>query len=275
MSFLKKIFDFYIDASIHVALAVYAFVRITMLTFNIAYDENLGYVVFYGAIVGYNFLRYAGDAKHYLFVDKTYVKVIQAFSFIAFFLSCYYIFQLPFEIIYRIVGLVIVAVLYMIPFSKRKRNIRSLAGVKVLVVALVWTATTVLLPVINADVGIGLNVVLEAVQRFIYIIILMIPFEIRDMEEDSLRLKTIPQQFGVKKTKLLGILMLAPFYALEFLKDVVSWDRVFVLTIISLITAVLIFFSIERQGKYYSGFWVESLPILWWLLLLGSKFIFE
>src|SRR5690606_2473914 len=274
MSFLKKIFDFYIDASIHVALAVYAFVRITMLTFDI-YDENLGYVVFCGAIVGYNFLRYAGDAKHYLFVDKTYVKIIQAFSFVAFFLSCYYIFQLPFKIIYRIGGLVIVTVLYMIPLSKRKRNIRSLAGVKVLVVALVWTATTVLLPVINADVGIGLNVVLEAVQRFIYIIILMIPFEIRDMEEDSLRLKTIPQQFGVKKTKLLGILMLAPFYALEFLKDVVSWDRVFVLTIISLITAVLIFFSIERQGKYYSGFWLEGLPILWWLWFLGSNFIFD
>lgn len=274
MSFLKKIFDFYIDASIHVALAVYAFVRITMLTFDIAYDENLGYVVFFGAIVGYNFLRYAGGAKHYLFVDKTYVKVIQAFSFIAFFLSCYYIFQLPFEIIYRIVGLVIVAVLYMIPFSKRKRNIRSLAGVKVLVVALVWTATTVLLPVINADLKVDLNVVLGAVQRFIYIIILMIPFEIRDLEEDSLRLKTIPQQLGVRKTKLLGVLLLVPFYALEFLKDVVSWDRVFVLTIISVMTVVLIFFSKEKQGKYYSGFWVESLPIVWWLLLLGSKFVF-
>src|SRR5690606_3793299 len=135
---------------------------------------------------------------------------------------------------------------------------------------LVWTATTVLLPVINADIKVDLNVVLEAVQRFLYIIILMIPFEIRDMEEDNLRLKTIPQQLGIKRTKLLGILLLVPFYALEFLKDVVSWDRVYVLTIISIITALLIFFSKEKQGKYYSGFWVESLPILWWVLLLGS-----
>ena len=140
--------------------------------------------------------------------------------------------------------------------------------------ALVWTATTVLLPVINADLKVDLNVVLGAVQRFIYIIILMIPFEIRDLEEDSLRLKTIPQQLGVRKTKLLGVLLLVPFYALEFLKDVVSWDRVFVLTIISVMTVVLIFFSKEKQGKYYSGFWVESLPIVWWLLLLGSKFVF-
>lgn len=271
MSFLKKIFDFYIDASIHVALAVYALVRITMLKFDIVYDEDLGYVVFYGAIVGYNFLRYAGGAKHYLFVDKAYVKIIQAFSFFAFFLSCYYIFQLPFEILYRIGGLVIVAILYMIPLQKRKRNIRSLAGVKVLVVALVWTATTVLLPVINAGLKVDLNVVMEAVQRFVYVIILMIPFEIRDMEEDNLRLKTIPQQLGVRKTKLLGMLLLVLFYGLEFLKDHVSWDRVFVLTIISMITAVLIFYSKEKQGKYYSGFWVESLPILWWLLLLGSK----
>jgi hypothetical protein len=24
-----------------------------------------------------------------------------------------------------------------------------------------------------------------------------------------------------------------------------------------------------NQSKYYSSFWVESLPIIWWLLLLG------
>ena len=271
MTFLRKIFNFYIDASLHVALAVYALVRVTMLNFNIEYDENISYVIFYGAIVGYNFLKYAGTAEKYIFVDKTYTKIIQGLSFLAFFLSIYYIFHLPFKILYRIGGLVVVTVLYLIPLSTTKRNIRSLAGIKVFIVALVWTASTVLLPVINANNKVDFNVFIEAIQRFVYVIIIMIPFEIRDLKEDSIQLKTIPQQLGIKNTKIFGLVFLIPFYLMEFLKDVVDSENLIVMAILSIITGVLIVFSEENQGKYYSGFWVESLPILWWVLLLLMK----
>lgn len=268
MTFLKRIFDFYIDASIHVALAVYALVRITMLNFNIDYDENISYVIFYGAIVGYNFLKYAGTAEKYIFVNKTYHKIIQGLSFVAFFLSIYYIFKLPFKILYRIGGLVVVTVLYLIPLSTTKRNIRSLAGVKIFIVALVWMASTALLPFINANLSINFDIILEAIQRFLYVVIIMIPFEIRDLKDDDIGLKTIPQQFGVKKTKILGLLLLVPFYLMELLKNTIHSNNLIVLGIITVVTAVLIIFSGEKQGKYYSGFWVESLPILWWGLLL-------
>lgn len=275
MAFLRKIFDFYIDASIHVALAVYALVRITMYNFNIEYDENISYVIFYGAIVGYNFLKYAGTAEKYLFVDKTYHKIIQGFSFVAFFLSIYYILNLPFTIIYRIGGLVVVTILYLIPLSSSKRNIRNLAGMKIFIVALVWAAATVLLPFVNANllkteilVDFNFDVAIEAVQRFLFVIIIMIPFEIRDLKEDSLDLKTIPQQFGVKKTKFFGLTLLVLFYLMEFLKESENTTSLVVLLIVSVVTGLLIVFSKESQGKYYSGFWVESLPILWWVLLL-------
>jgi hypothetical protein len=26
--------------------------------------------------------------------------------------------------------------------------------------------------------------------------------------------------------------------------------------------------STQNQSKYYSSFWVESLPVVWWILLL-------
>ena len=58
MTCLRTLFDFYINASIHVALSVYALTRVTEIYFDIPYDENLNYFIFYGTITGYNFIKY-------------------------------------------------------------------------------------------------------------------------------------------------------------------------------------------------------------------------
>ena len=41
-------------------------------------------------------------------------------------------------------------------------------------------------------------------------------FEIIDLSNDDPHLKTVPQQIGVKRTKIVGLLLLLPFYLLEF-----------------------------------------------------------
>ena len=47
MRFIKQVFDFYINSSIHVALAVFSLAWITLLEFDLAYDESVLYFVFY------------------------------------------------------------------------------------------------------------------------------------------------------------------------------------------------------------------------------------
>ena len=58
MSFLKRLLDFYIKSSIHVGVAVFSLVYVTAfsdyLSKNIAYPS----CVFFGTIIGYNFLKY-------------------------------------------------------------------------------------------------------------------------------------------------------------------------------------------------------------------------
>ena len=95
MKFLKQLFDFYINASIHVALAVYALVRITELYFNLSYNESLDYFIFYGTISGYNFIKYAGVAKLHHRSLTNQLKSIQVFSLFCFLAMCYYAWQLP------------------------------------------------------------------------------------------------------------------------------------------------------------------------------------
>ena len=89
MTFLKKILNFYINASIHVSLAVYSLVRVTELYFNLPYNEALDYFIFYGTITGYNFVKYADVAKlHHRSLTRN-LKLIQIFSFICFGLTIF------------------------------------------------------------------------------------------------------------------------------------------------------------------------------------------
>ncbi|WP_321540232.1 hypothetical protein [Flavobacterium piscinae] len=58
MKLLKNIIDFYIQSSLHVALAIYALVEVTEISLQLSTDKNLERAIFFGTIVGYNFLKY-------------------------------------------------------------------------------------------------------------------------------------------------------------------------------------------------------------------------
>ena len=57
MQSLKRLFDFYINSSIHVALAVSSLVYITILEFHLKLDIEIILFVFFATITGYNFVK--------------------------------------------------------------------------------------------------------------------------------------------------------------------------------------------------------------------------
>jgi hypothetical protein len=59
----KKYLIFYIKSSIHVALSVYALVRMTHFMFHISADQSMANFAFFGTIVGYNFVKYDALAR--------------------------------------------------------------------------------------------------------------------------------------------------------------------------------------------------------------------
>jgi len=80
MGFVKLLLNFYVNSSIHVALAVYSLVRITESYFQLSYNENLDYFIFYATITGYNFIKYAGVAKFYHRSLTKSMRLIQVFN---------------------------------------------------------------------------------------------------------------------------------------------------------------------------------------------------
>jgi hypothetical protein len=96
-------------------------------------------------------------------------------------------------------------------------------------------------------------------------------FEIIDLKKDAPDLLTVPQKIGLQKTKGLGLLLLFPFYFLEFFKSNVEHVQLLVNVILVVITTLFLHFANENRSRYYTAFWVESIPVLWLALIIGFR----
>lgn len=267
MKFFKTVIDFYINASIHVALAVYALLRITEIYFEIPHNELLDWFVFFATITGYNFVKYAGIAKlHHRSLTKN-LQVTQVFSLICFLLMCYFAWLLPLRILLFFVPFGLLTFLYAVPFlSGFQKNLRSIGYLKIIVVAIVWAGTTVLLPIYANESSFTSEMYLMLIQRFLLVIILILPFDIRDVQYDAISLQTIPKKIGVENTKKFGYVLLLLCLVLEFMISPNSHFRMAFLGMFFLLLFLLMRAQVN-QSKYYSSFWVEAVPILWSFLL--------
>lgn len=253
MKILKSIFDFYIKSSIHVAVAVFSLVQITKITLNITTAANLGYVVFFGTIVGYNFLKYGKffAIKKYTFKNKTAIFIV---SLLASFGMVFYFLQLSNELKLALCQIGILVLLY--PFF-RKYGI-----FKMFIVAFCVTFITVYVIALKDKIQ-----AIYVLQRFFIVICLLIPLEIVDLEIDAKSLITLPQIIGTKKTKLFGYFLLLNCFLLDLFYAELKIN-VIINTFILSVIALFIFFSNSNKSKYFTSFWVENIPIFWWLLLL-------
>ncbi|WP_054851821.1 hypothetical protein [Olleya sp. ITB9] len=274
MKWLKQLLDFYLNSSIHVAFAVYALSVVTLKRFGVSYDVNVLFFNFFATITGYNFVKYFGIAKwHHRSLAK-WLKVIQVFSLLCFLLMCFFTLKLQEETLIIIAIFAVITFLYAIPFLPKtwyldtQQNLRDISGLKVYVIALVWSGVTVVLPLVNNKVAFSETVIITVAQHFVFVMALMLPFEIRDLRYDSIKLATIPQKIGIKRTKVVGFGLVLLFYFLEYFKDNIQSNYLLITFVISLILAMFIYFSGNNRNKYYASFWVEALPIIWMLLML-------
>ena len=264
----KQIFDFYIRSSIHVALSVYALVRMTHFMFRIAADEPMANFAFLGTIVGYNFVKYDALARAQKRQLRMEFKIIAVLSLVSLIGVGYYFFKLELVTQLVSVGVLVLTLLYTLPFFPNRRNARNWAGVKIYIVSLCWVGVTLVLPLINAHVPIGLDFYLKCIQRFILVFVLILIFEILDLANDDPHLQTVPQQIGVKRTKIVGLLLMLPFYFLEFLKTNFIQKQLIVNVVLVVAISLFLLFANEKRSKYYTSFWVESIPIFWWLMVV-------
>jgi len=141
--------------------------------------------------------------------------------------------------------------------------LRKYGWLKLFLVSIVVTYVTVFIPFQNLK-WLPNDFYVSLTQRFFILTSLLIPFEIMDSKTDSETMNTLPQLFGINTTKIFGIILVIPFIVLEYFKSNPSY----VVIVIAIITALFIRFTTLKRNHYYTSFWVESVPILWWVLLM-------
>lgn len=269
MRSLRSIFDFYINSSIHVALAVCSLTEISYLSLKLPPDTLLLGFIFFGTITGYNFVKYAGVAKLYHHRLSNSLKILQLFSLFAFILAGLFALQLPTNTLFACVPLGLLTLFYAVPLSPGKNNLRTLPSIKIFVIAAVWAGTTVYLPAAHNDLDLANGHLWGlVVARFFLILALILPFEIRDVSYDAIGLNTLPQIMGTKRTKFFGYVLLCCFMGLHlylWLGSALDFQW-FIPISLTLMTFLSIFLARKKQGHYYCSFWVEGIPIFTWLL---------
>lgn len=271
---LKSILDFYINSSVHVALAVCALSWITLIQFGLEFDRNIIFFTFFASITGYNFVKFFGIARFHHRRLTNRLKWIQIVSLFCFIGMLIYFFKLQKTTMIYVGAFGLVTFLYAVPiipkrlFIDQHKNLRSISGLKIYIIALVWTGVSVLLPLIDKGIDLTTTIWITCLQRFLIVIVLMLPFEIRDLNFDSLKLSTVPQKIGITGTKVAGVCLLISVLVTEmFVTRNYEYSLELHGVFIALL-AVFLLLSFQQQSKYYTSLWVEAIPMFWLLGLL-------
>ncbi|WP_026302518.1 prenyltransferase UbiA [Psychroflexus tropicus] len=264
MKLLSKILRFYINSSIHVALAVVSFACITYMDFDIYIESNILIFVFFSTIVAYTFVKYIPWIVTNISTLATSLKSIFILALISIVPLIISFSQLDIASMMLVGVLGIFTLLYVLPFLPKAKNLRDVSGLKIFIIALVWSGATVVLPLFSSEIApswFEADTLYYISSRFCFVIALIIPFEIRDLKLDSIYLKTFPQILGIKKTKAMGC-SLVLVSALLLYNSIDSYSYIW----IHIVLVYLILGSRKQNAFYFTALWVESVPILWMLL---------
>jgi 4-hydroxybenzoate polyprenyltransferase len=184
------------------------------------------------------------------------------------------------EILYLLIPLALLSFLYSFPLpGKQKRNFRLLKipGMKTFLIALVWTGATVLIPVFFENQSFAnLQITLLLAERFTFIFAIAIPFDIRDLEEDTLSsLKTLPVMLGESNSmKISNIFMLLSLSIATF--HYVDAKMLFVLpAYLFSIVSTLIFINYKplKNAAFYHHGILDGSILLHGLLIFSSFYL--
>ncbi len=176
-----------------------------------------------------------------------------------------------------LIGLGLISIAYNLPIfsiNDKRFSLRNIPGVKLFIIAMVWAASCVLLPIFaieeNNSVAITLNeTILLFSKRFFFIAAITVPFDIRDIFQDkSNELKTIPVIFGEKNSLLICQVLLATYLLLLFSFTERIDGNFFALSLTIFLSGWLIFKSKWKKNEYYYFLFLDGTMILQLIMLL-------
>lgn len=261
----------------HVSMAVFSMAMITGVNFEVNTFEE---ATFLGCstFVSYNGIRFMKWRSRSLTIelDEWFTNNFNlnlVLNGVVLVLLLFFAMNITFKSFLLLVPFVMVTLFYMVPFfykSETNYSLRKIPGIKIFSISMSWAGLVTLFALSNYGILSDPRVWLFCFQQFLFVLVLTLPFDIRDINFDSKKLKTIPMMFGVFGAKLFGsaLLVVFSFVSIYNVESYISITNI----MISLILLVGLWGATSNQSKYYASFWIEGIPILWWVLLILSYF---
>jgi len=187
-------------------------------------------------------------------------------------LSMVSMFFLPLQVIAVSIGLGILSLGYSLPILpfKQKRRLKDWGILKLILLSLVWTCVTVLMPMFYWHKSFEAYEV-EFLLRFVFMLPLCIAFDIRDMETDKEHsIYTLPNTIGLQRSLRLMDFFLLLFGALavwQYLRYPITQRFVSAIIIIVLTKTVLLFSRKVNTDIFYLLL-VDGMMLLYALMVL-------
>ena len=166
------------------------------------------------------------------------------------------------ESLFVLIGLGFISFFYAYEIKmngEKKSNLRDIPRIKIFLIAIVWGLSCCILPYIQNDIWSN-EVIWPITTAFsLYILAICIPFDIRDIELDEKRKRTIPQLTGIPGAKILAILITISSYLILIL--VIDFHSIGLL-IGYLITVLLIILASKEKNELFFSFIMDGLLVL-------------
>ena len=283
---LLPVFDFLLYSNIFMALCAVAQGLVTFYLIDSKPDFTVIWLLFTATTGIYSFSILITKPKQ---PEKSpyervrcffrHYKLMVTITFVALLSLIPLFFLISIESRILMVFLAIISFFYSIPIftiGDQKFGLRNIPGLKQFLITLVWTMSTVLLPILEAQehhlttISMRDTTILIA-ERFLFIAALTIPFDIRDLFEDKKSgLKTVPVVWGEKNAYLFcqGLLICYVILLLLFRNNGFNADF-WASTITVILAGWLIFKSKWEKNEYYYFFYMDGILILQYIVLLA------
>ena len=276
MNLARQGLNLYTYSSCHIALGAVLFTSEAYNYIEGGWDLLYLSFVFCSTVLIYSIHRIVGIRKLSSFstegrfqVISQYQDHIKVYIGVSLISMLYLMSQLSAVVVVALVPVGIISFLYTLPLFSKKKRLRDFHYIKILLISYVW-AYIATLPLWLDGGTIG-GLWLYFMEKFVFILAITLPFDIRDLEIDSYTdLMTIPKRIGVKRTYALCMALLAIGLGIQIYVAYPLMELVFPIGIVYVLTALAIIISRgKRSDLYYSGMLDGTLVLRGIVLWLG------
>lgn len=256
MNKLIQLVKFVIDCRLLISMAAVGLSMSTFRILKLGLDWPVLAVIFFSALTAYNFPYYL-KLRRFTF---RWMLLSFLFCFIGI-VSSYIIWTNTNQVVATVYGLLIfITLFYYIPLGFVGR-LRELPYLKVFLISFIWTITTITLPLAYVHYNIfDSNVLWLFFERFLFLLAVTIPFDIRDLKKDQENgLITLPVSIGLKRSLYLSAVLLFAYLVISAV-HLGLCNILFVRAICVFLVLILIQnIDLRKTNYYYTGFLDGSL----------------